>query len=98
MTIEVIVAIVGLPSIGMNLAPLLKKDQEVSLAKRMKENFHVQRCKRGLVINTINDPNYIFGMKVLTSKLLCKLRLDKCSAGEIAHGDICVEGFLLNWC
>ena len=98
MTIEVIVAIVGLPSIGMNLAPLLKKDQEVSLAKRMKENFRVQRRKRALVINTINDPNYIFGMKVLTSNLLCKLRLDKCSAGEIAPGDICVEGVLLNWC
>ena len=98
MTIEVIVAIVGIPSIGMNLAPLLKKDQEVSLAKRMKENFHVQRCKRGLVINTINDPNYIFGMKVLTSKLLHKPCLHKCSTGEIALGDIYVEGVQLNWC
>ena len=98
MTIEVIVAIVGLPSIGMNLAPLLKKDQEVSLAKRMKENFGIQRRKRVLVINIINEPTVIFDMKVLTSKLLRKLCLDKCSAGEIAPGDVCVEGVQLNWC
>ena len=97
-TIEVIVAIVGLPSTRMNLTPLLKKYQEAALAKRMKENFGLQRHKRALEINTINDLTVIFGMKVLTSKLLCKLCLDKCSVGEIAPGDICVEGVLLNWC
>ena len=97
-TIKLIAAIVGLPSTGMNPTPLLEKDQEASLAKRMKENFGIQRRKRVLVINIINEPTVIFDMKVLTSNLLCKLCLDKCSAGEIAPGDVCVEGVQLNWC
>ena len=48
MNVELIVSIIGLPSSGIDLAPLLKKDQEAAIAKGMKENFGVQRSNEGL--------------------------------------------------
>ena len=64
----------------------------------MKKNFGIQRSKRGFLIRTINNPIVTFAVKVLASKLLCKMRPDQCTAGAIALADLCAEGTQINWC
>ena len=98
MDVQLITTITSLPATGMDPTPLLKKDQEVSIAKRMKEMFSVKISKRGFFIHTINNPTAIFEVKVLTSKLLRKMRPSQCTVGEIALVELCVEGTQINWC
>ena len=89
MTVELIASITVLPSSRIDPSPLFKKDQEANIAMQMKEKFVVQRSKRGFVINTINDPTIIFDVKLLTSKLLRKVRLDQCTTREISLTYLC---------
>ena len=70
MDVKFIAAITGLKTVGMDPTPLLKKDQEVSIAKRMKKKYGIQRSKRGFLIHTINNPIVRFVGKVLASNLL----------------------------
>ena len=47
MNVELIAAITGLPSTGMDPAPLLKKDQEAAIAKQMKESLAFKEVNEG---------------------------------------------------
>ena len=77
----------------MDPTPLLKKDQEATIATQMKEKYDVVRNKRGFFINSINNYTVCFVEKVLSSKLLCNMRLEQFTAGEIALVELCAEGF-----
>ena len=93
-TIELIASITSLPAEGMDPTPLLKKDQEAAIARRMKEKFGVQRSKRGFCICTINNPTIIFAVKLLASRLLRKMRPEQCTMEAIVLVYLCTEGLI----
>ena len=57
----------------MDPIPLLRKDQEETIAAQMKEKYNVLRDKRGFHIASIKDYTVRFVAKVLASKLLAEL-------------------------
>ena len=71
--IELIATIIGLPVVGMNPTPFLRKYQETMISVRMKEKYDVIRDKRGFLISSINDHTVCFAAKVLASKMLHKM-------------------------
>ena len=81
--VELIKIIAGLPFVGMDPTPLLKKDKKAAIVAQMKEKYDAVRNKRGFLIDSINDCTIPFGTKVLESKLLHKMHQDQCTAGAI---------------
>ena len=65
--VELIAIITCLPFTWMDPTPLLKKDQEVATAARMKEKYDVVRNKRGFLFDSINNYTVLFASKVLAS-------------------------------
>ena len=96
--IQLISTITGLPFTGVNPTPLLKKDQEATIATWMKKKYDVVRSKRGFLIHSINNPIVCFAAKVLASKLLRKMHPDQCTAGAILLAKLCAVGVQINWC
>ena len=87
-----ITAITFLPVAGMDPTPLLKKDQEVTIARLVKKKYGIQRSKIGFLICTINNAIVSFVDKVLVSKLLRKISSDHYMEGTIALMEFCMVG------
>ena len=95
--VEPIAVIIGLPLAGMDPKPLLRKDQEATIATQMKDKYDITRDKRGCMIASINDYIVLFAAKILDSKLLCMMHPNQCTAGVIALVELCAKGVQINW-
>ena len=96
MNVELIVSTTGLPAEGMDLAPLLKEDQEVAITKQMKKKYNVQRSKKGFLIHSIIKPTAFFSSNVLESKLLRKMCPNQCTTRAIVFAKIYVARVHIN--
>ena len=72
-------------------------DHDVSMVNRMKEKYDLTRDKRVFPISSINDTTILFAAKVLSRKMLQKMRQNQCTSGRIAATKECVVGVQMNW-
>ena len=63
------------------------------MASMMKDKYDLVRYNRVFIITSINDHTIRFVVKVLSKKLLRKMRPNQCTAGAVALAELYVEGF-----
>ena len=76
--VELIALIMGLPHSGINPAPYLCKDQDPMMVSKVKDKYDLVRANIGFLISSIDDNSVKFVAKVLSYKMLCKMRSTKC--------------------
>ena len=92
--VNLIPSITGLPFVGVNPVRFFSRhEQDLVLITQMKEKYDLNRYKRGLFIASINDTAIWLAKKLLSSKLLKKMRLNQCTARTITAAEQCVVGF-----
>ena len=91
--VELITLITGLSLERVDPTPsFFGKDQDTTLVNQINEKYDLTRDKRGFLISSINDTVVRFAAKVLSNKLLQKMRLNQCTIGTIATTKQCVAG------
>ena len=98
MDCKLIAMITSLPMAGMDHAPYLLKYQETMMIAKVKYKYDLVRANRGLLISSINDYTIRFVAKVLSCKMLHKMRPTQCTAGTVALAELCAKGVQINWC
>ena len=92
--VELISSNAGLLHSGIDLVPYLCTKRDVT---KMKEKYDLQHKNRGFPISSIIDNKVRFTMKILSCKLLCKMRCIECTIGIVELAEQCVEGVTINW-
>ena len=91
MDVELIAMMIGLPLVGIDLVQYLRKYQETLMIARVKDKYDLTMANKGFIISSINDYTIRFVTKVLSCKILCKLRLNQCTMGAVALAKLCVN-------
>ena len=97
MDVKIISAIPGLSMAGMDPSLYLRKYQEIMMITKVKEKYDLVRANRGFLISSVNDYIVRFDVKVLSCKMLCKIRPTQLPAGGVVVAKLCVEGVHINW-
>ena len=63
----------------------------------VKDKYDLAMAKRGFLISSINDYTIHFVAKVLSCKMLCKLRPNQCNMGVVVIAELYMEGVQINW-
>ena len=64
---------------------------------KLKEKYDLIRDTKGFAIASINDYTIWFTAKVLSTKLLRKMRQNQCITGMVVASELCAAGVQLNW-
>jgi len=73
MTVDLIAAITGLATYGVNPKQYLEdKTRSKSISDEIKAKYSIEHCNRGIKISDINNPAIRFSTKLLGCKLTCK--------------------------
>ena len=67
------------------------------MIEMVKDKYDLTRDNWGFIISSINDYIVCFVVKVLSCKMLCKIRPTQCTAGGVVLAELCVEGVHINW-
>ena len=97
MDVELIAVITGFPLAGIDPTQYLPKDQDTVVMTMVKDTYDLTKANRGFLISSINDYIVLFDVKVLSCKMLCKIRPTQCTAGGVVLAELCVEGVHINW-
>ena len=74
--------------------PYLRKDWD---KKKMRDKYELLRTNRGFLIASINYNTMRFTTKVLSCKLLRKMRPTECTAETVELAEQCMVRLLFNW-
>ena len=88
-TIELVLAITGLPQQGVDLTPYLQKDTKKLDKNNMKGKYQLVYDRKGYLISSIDDIAITAAAKILCSKVLRKMRPTECTAATIELEEQC---------
>ena len=63
----------------------------------MKQKYELRRAGRGFLIGPIEDNIVWFAARILSCKLLRKMRPTKCTAEAVELAEQCAAGVTFNW-
>ena len=64
---------------------------------KMKIKYKIKRVGRGFLIPLIKDADVQFTARILSFKLLHKMRENECTTGAIEIAEKCTQGVTFNW-
>ena len=91
--VDLISSITGFPKTRGDPAPYLRPNQDTT---KMKQKYKLQHVGRGFIIYHIEDNMVRFVARILSCKLLCKMRPDEWIIGVIEITEQCTTRVIFN--